>query len=152
MKYISSLSVLLGAVLFGGFSTDVSGQQAPIPVVTPTFSQQVAPIVYAKCIQCHRPGEVAPMSLINYRDVQPWATSIRKQLVERTMPPFHSPQPVRSANEHAAADRTGNRDDRAMGGRGRAGRRPRAAAGAANPGGAPKKRTATDAITRQSKA
>ena len=59
-------------------------------VVAPTFSQHVAPIIYSKCLQCHRPGEVAPMSLINYRDVQPWAASIRTQLVERTMPPFHS--------------------------------------------------------------
>jgi hypothetical protein len=90
MKHISSLAALLGAVLFGGFSAPVSGQQAPVTVVTPTFSQHVAPIVYAKCTQCHRPGEVAPMSLINYRDVQPWAPSIRKQLVERSMPPFHS--------------------------------------------------------------
>jgi hypothetical protein len=50
----------------------------------------VAPIVYAKCLQCHRPGEVAPMSLINYHEVKPWAASIRRQLVEQTMPPFHS--------------------------------------------------------------
>lgn len=90
MKYTSGLPALLGAALFVGLSPRVSAQQPPVPVLSPTFSQHVAPIVYAKCIQCHRPGEVAPMSLINYRDVQPWAAAIRTQLVERTMPPFHS--------------------------------------------------------------
>jgi hypothetical protein len=90
MKYTSSLPTLFGALLFVGFSPDASAQQPPAAVLAPTFSQHVAPIVYAKCIQCHRPGEVAPMSLINYRDVQPWAASIRTQLMARTMPPFHS--------------------------------------------------------------
>lgn len=90
MKYTSNLAALLGALLFVSLGPDVSGEQPPVAILAPTFSQHVAPIVYAKCIQCHRPGEVAPMSLINYSDVQPWTTSIRTQLVERTMPPFHS--------------------------------------------------------------
>jgi hypothetical protein len=81
---------LLGALILVSLNAVVSGQQPPTAIVAPTFSEHVAPIIYAKCIQCHRPGEVAPISLINYRDVQPWASSIRKQLVERTMPPFHS--------------------------------------------------------------
>jgi hypothetical protein len=90
MKHTSSLPALLGALFFVSISPDVSGQQPPAAVLAPTFSRDVAPIVYAKCIQCHRPGEVAPMSLINYREVQPWAASIRTQLVEQKMPPFHS--------------------------------------------------------------
>jgi hypothetical protein len=90
MKYISGLPALFGAMAFVSVNANVSGQQPPVTILAPTFSQHVAPILYAKCIQCHRPGEVAPMSLINYRDVQPWANSVRTQLVERTMPPFHS--------------------------------------------------------------
>lgn len=90
MKHTPCLQTLLGTLLLVNLSPDVSGQQVPSEILAPTFSQHVAPIVYAKCIQCHRPGEVAPMSLINYRDVEPWAGSIRTQLVERTMPPFHS--------------------------------------------------------------
>ena len=90
MKYTSCFPVLLGTLLFMGLRPHASVQQPPMENLAPTFSQHVAPIVYAKCIQCHRPGEVAPMSLINYRDVEPWAGSIRMQLVERTMPPFHS--------------------------------------------------------------
>lgn len=90
MKYTSCLPVLLATLLVMNLRPHVSGQQPPVETLAPTFSQHVAPIVYAKCIQCHQPGEVAPMSLINYRDVEPWAGSIRRQLLERTMPPFHS--------------------------------------------------------------
>jgi hypothetical protein len=90
MKHISGLPALFGAMVFASVNPNVSGQQPPVTILAPTFSQHVAPILYAKCIQCHRPGELAPMALINYRDVQPWAHSVRRQLVERTMPPFHS--------------------------------------------------------------
>ncbi len=36
------------------------------PAATPTFSQDIAPIFYASCTTCHRPGQVAPFSLITY--------------------------------------------------------------------------------------
>jgi hypothetical protein len=81
-----SFAILLSMTLAGASSA----QQPPAPVLTPTFSEHVAPILYAKCIQCHKPGEIAPMSLINYQEVQPWAASIRRQLVDQAMPPFHS--------------------------------------------------------------
>ena len=68
MNYTSCLPVVLGTLLVMSLGQQVSAQQPPVEILTPTFSQHVAPIVYAKCIQCHRPGEVAPMSLINYRD------------------------------------------------------------------------------------
>ena len=46
---------------------------------SPTFTKDVAPIVYNSCVSCHRPGEVAPMSLISYEDVRPWARSIQHE-------------------------------------------------------------------------
>jgi hypothetical protein len=46
--------------------------------------------MYAKCVTCHRPGEVAPMSLITYKDVRPWASSIREKVASRVMPPWHA--------------------------------------------------------------
>ena len=90
LSHTVCVGALFGALLVVNLSPDLSGQQPPVQDVAPTFSAHVAPIVYAKCVQCHRPGEVAPMSLINYHEVQPWAGSIRRQLVEQTMPPFHS--------------------------------------------------------------
>ena len=56
----------------------------------PTFSRDVAPIVFAKCAACHRPGEVAPMSLLSFKDVRPWAGAIREKVATRVMPPWHA--------------------------------------------------------------
>ncbi len=54
----------------------------------PTFNRDVAPIFYRRCVTCHRPGEVAPMSLLTYRDARPWARAVRSQVAARTMPPW----------------------------------------------------------------
>ena len=40
---------------------------------TPTFYKDVLPILQANCQTCHRPGEVAPMSLITFEQARPWA-------------------------------------------------------------------------------
>ena len=55
---------------------------------TPTFARDVAPIFYAKCVECHRPTMFAPMSLVKYDDARPWARSIRNRVATRTMPPW----------------------------------------------------------------
>src|SRR5262245_60342750 len=54
----------------------------------PTFTKDIAPILYSSCVSCHRPGEVAPMSLVSYEDVRPWAKSIRLKVANREMPPW----------------------------------------------------------------
>src|SRR5580658_10731178 len=56
---------------------------------TVTFSKDVAPILQAKCQSCHEPGSIAPMSLITFDDVRPWARSIRLRVSTRQMPPWH---------------------------------------------------------------
>src|SRR5712671_778251 len=67
----------------------IAAPQAPgSAAVVPTFSHDVAPILYNKCVSCHRPGEVAPMSLITYQDARPWARSIREKVAARIMPPW----------------------------------------------------------------
>jgi len=53
-----------------------------------TFSKDVAPILYKSCVSCHRAGEVAPMALLTYEDVRPWAKSIRRKVMNREMPPW----------------------------------------------------------------
>ena len=55
---------------------------------TPTFSKDVAPILYSKCVECHRPTMFAPMSLVKYDEARPWAKSIRTRVSARTMPPW----------------------------------------------------------------
>jgi hypothetical protein len=61
-------------------------QTAP---AAPTFTKDVAPIFKAKCESCHRVDSVAPMSLITYEEVRPWARSIRDRVASRNMPPWH---------------------------------------------------------------
>src|SRR5262245_50834293 len=56
--------------------------------ITPTFTKDIAPIFYSSCVSCHRAGEVAPMSLLSYEDVRPWAKSIRLKVANREMPPW----------------------------------------------------------------
>ncbi len=84
--------VCVTIVWLGISSTLTTGapQQTASAPAAPTFSADVAPIMYAKCVTCHRPGEVAPMSLITYRDVRPWASSIREKVTSRVMPPWHA--------------------------------------------------------------
>ena len=53
-----------------------------------TFTKDVAPILYKNCVVCHRAGETAPMSLVTYKEVRPWAKSIREKVVSREMPPW----------------------------------------------------------------
>lgn len=55
-----------------------------------TYSKNIAPIFYKNCIGCHRPGEIAPMSLMSYKEVRPWAKSIREKVATREMPPWHA--------------------------------------------------------------
>lgn len=54
-----------------------------------TFTRDVAPIVHRSCSGCHRPDEVAPMSLMTYEEVRPWARSIASRVAAREMPPWH---------------------------------------------------------------
>jgi mono/diheme cytochrome c family protein len=58
------------------------------PAAVPTFTKDVAPIVFNNCAACHRAGEVAPMTLTSYEDVRPWAKVIKNKVVSREMPPW----------------------------------------------------------------
>ena len=60
---------------------------APLKAVAapPTFSKDVAPILYKSCVECHRPGAIAPMSLITYDDARPWARALKPSSTARRM-------------------------------------------------------------------
>lgn len=57
-----------------------------------TFSRGIAPILFEHCVGCHRPGGVAPMSLMSFQEVRPWARAIEEQVSARRMPPW-KPEP-----------------------------------------------------------
>jgi hypothetical protein len=66
--------------------------QAHRPATSPaevTFTRDIAPIFQAKCQTCHHQGTSAPMSLVTYEEVRPWARSIQLRVASRDMPPWH---------------------------------------------------------------
>jgi hypothetical protein len=58
----------------------------------PTYAENIAPIIYNNCSNCHRQGEVGPMSLTNYDEVKSWGRMIKFVTETRYMPPW-SPDP-----------------------------------------------------------
>lgn len=70
-----------------------------------TFNREIAPLVFANCAECHRPGEVAPFALLTYHDVakrSEWITDVTKQ---RQMPPWNaSPGHGRFLGERILSD------------------------------------------------
>ena len=89
-KIVTGFGLLLAAAcLFTGGLGIASGKSsAPSAVVT--YNKDIAPIVQKSCQNCHRPGQIAPMSFLSYKEVRPWAKSIREAVVERTMPPWYA--------------------------------------------------------------
>jgi mono/diheme cytochrome c family protein len=79
----------IAALSLGGFGLSAE-QAAPS---TPTYTKDVAPILFRNCTSCHRPGEIAPMSLLTYDDVRPHAKDIRDEVSEGHMPPWHAAAP-----------------------------------------------------------
>jgi mono/diheme cytochrome c family protein len=65
-----------------------SAQQAAAGQGQITFAKDVMPILQRSCQNCHRPGSVAPMSLMTYEDVRPWARAIKQRTGTREMPPW----------------------------------------------------------------
>ena len=55
---------------------------------TVTYYKDVAPVLQNRCQECHRPGEIAPFSLLSYKDARPWAKAIKEDVVTRKMPPW----------------------------------------------------------------
>ncbi len=82
----SATALLIVAITASGRTAG----QAPAAAAAPTYSRDVAPILYKNCTGCHRPGEIGPMSLLTYKDARPWARSIGNRVAAGTMPPWHA--------------------------------------------------------------
>src|SRR4030065_23933 len=70
--------------------SQVPGARGAAPAERVTFTETIAPIVYANCVTCHRPGEAAPFSLMSYEDVAKRGALIAKVTESRYMPPWHA--------------------------------------------------------------
>jgi hypothetical protein len=63
-------------------------QLAPRTVSAPTFAKDIAPIIYAKCLVCHRPGQIAGFSLLTFDDVRKRILEIKRAVSNGSMPPW----------------------------------------------------------------
>ncbi len=69
-------------------------------VAAPTFSKDIAPIFHQHCVGCHRPKDIAPMSLLDYKSARPWAKAIRAAVINGKMPPwFADPRHGKFSND-----------------------------------------------------
>jgi len=65
-----------------------------------SYSQEIAPLLQAKCVTCHRPGDIGSWAMTNHTVVMNFADSIRRQVLSRQMPPWHAdPAHGRFAND-----------------------------------------------------
>ena len=124
-------------LVVAGTAAVMAGPAGPLRTVpvraadTPvTFAKDILPILQKNCQSCHRPGQIAPMSLLTYQETRPWARSIKAKVESRQMPPwFADPQHGRFANDRSLAA-GGHRRDREVGGRRHAAGRPAGCAAA----------------------
>ncbi|HYN10207.1 MAG TPA: tetratricopeptide repeat protein [Vicinamibacterales bacterium] len=78
---------LVAIVAASALSAGACGRSSPAssPV---TFNKDIAPILFANCAPCHRPGQAAPFSLLTYADAVENAAEIAQQTRARHMPPW----------------------------------------------------------------
>ena len=85
MKY-GEYRRLASLTLIGLMTT--SAQAAGAAETDVTYAKHIAPIIQRSCENCHRQGGFAPMSLMTYDEVRPWARSIKQKTSTREMPPW----------------------------------------------------------------
>jgi mono/diheme cytochrome c family protein len=85
---MSTRTFFVAALLLAG---TVTPGQAQDPAA-PTFTRDIAPLVYKNCVACHRPGEVSPFPLTTYKEVQKKGRTILTAVTDRIMPPW-KPEP-----------------------------------------------------------
>jgi mono/diheme cytochrome c family protein len=84
------VQIIAGSLVWGVLSLGMTAaeQSSAPPTAAPTFTADVAPILFTHCASCHRPGEIGPMSFLTYEHVRPWARAIKEKVVSREMPPW----------------------------------------------------------------
>ncbi len=85
--------ILTGVSTASGQALSSEGQVEEVVLAAsataPTFSKDIAPILQTSCQNCHQAAGIAPMSLVTYEEVRPWAPIVKDRVMKRTMPPWH---------------------------------------------------------------
>jgi hypothetical protein len=87
MPRLLSLAVGAAAASIGAYNF-ISDKPEPKAPEKPTYAEHVAPILNKSCVPCHRPGEVAPFSLVGYDNASKWAPMISAVTKAKRMPPW----------------------------------------------------------------
>src|SRR5215831_15605338 len=92
-RSLVSASIATALALTMGLSgVAIRAAQADKPA-PPTFTRDIAPILQRSCQNCHRPDGVAPMSLVTYDEVRPYARAIKQRTSigphRGVMPPWY---------------------------------------------------------------
>src|SRR5579871_695941 len=82
-KTVIALAAMLGTIQIAPAQAPANNNQEV------TFAKDIAPILQRSCQSCHRPNNIAPMSLLTYQEARPWAKAIKAQVVKREMPPWY---------------------------------------------------------------
>jgi hypothetical protein len=86
-KHVKQLIWVVAVIAALVLAIAATSSAADVPA--PTFTKEVAPILFKHCASCHRPGEIgSSVSLLSYDTAKPWAESIKQQVVQRAMPPW----------------------------------------------------------------
>ena len=84
--YVNLIALVAVAALGIGSPASAAGPAEAVQDVI--FTKHVAPILQRACQHCHRPGSVAPMSLLTYEEARPWARGMKEKTALREMPPW----------------------------------------------------------------
>jgi mono/diheme cytochrome c family protein len=80
---LATILCALALVLSPALTREAQAQDAP------TFTADVAPIIFENCVRCHQPDGIGPMSLLTYDQVRRYGSRIRQKVESREMPPWH---------------------------------------------------------------
>jgi mono/diheme cytochrome c family protein len=96
------------ALIVTAAAVSINAGQSATTQSSVTFTKDVAPIFQNNCQACHRPGSIAPMSLLTYSEARPWARSIKLKVAAREMPPWFIDKNVgvqHFSNDRSLSDR-----------------------------------------------
>jgi peroxiredoxin len=82
-KTVAKAETQVAGCLIGRVRKPVAGSEV-------TYSKQIARIMNANCVYCHRPNQIAPFALTNYEEVAGWAGMIDEVVQAQRMPPWHA--------------------------------------------------------------
>jgi hypothetical protein len=85
MRALYGLAPILAIVAVTGL---IPKEKKAESTASPTYAKDIAPILNARCVTCHQPGQVAPFSLVGYDNARKWSTMVSTVASSRRMPPW----------------------------------------------------------------